>query len=233
MKILVGIATYKRPKKLIRLLKSLEKQTYKKFDTFVVFDNNDKESLEDLKEYSNLINPIISDKQLYVIGCWNRVHKIRGYAAHLTLCDDVELLPDCIEKAVDTLRSNYFNLDGVVGITQLYPGQSNVFFQPTGQVLVGEKFLQRFKDVDYQICCPNYVQWYQDEELLDFSSALQRFILAYDAQLIHHHPSFYPKEMDVTHTLVRGNNIQANDKRIYLLRKSKGLTWGRSWELVS
>ena len=39
--------------------------------------------------------------------------------------------------------------------------------------------------------------------------------------------------MDVTHTLVRGNNIQANDKRIYLLRKSKGLTWGRSWELVS
>ena len=231
MKVLIGIATYQRVGKLKRLLKSIQNQTYKDYDVLVVCDNKDEETYSALyKEFPVMFR--VMPEQSYVIGCWNAVHSFSGYDAHLTLCDDVELLPDCLEKVVKELQENFSDKDGVIGITQLYPGKDNVFFQPTGQVLIGNKFLERYKEVGYQVCCPNYRQWYQDEELLEYSMGLKKFRLAKEAKLIHHHPCFYPSEMDHTHTLVRNNSVQIGDKQIYQKRLSKKLIWGKSWELV-
>jgi glycosyltransferase involved in cell wall biosynthesis len=229
MKVLIGIATYQRINKLERLIQSLKKQTYQNFDVYVVCDNRDTESADYIISKYPSIMCTVMGVQSYVIGCWNFIHKVGGYDAHLTLCDDVELLPDCLEKAVNELRTNFPDGDGVIGITQLYPGQDNVKFQPTGQVLMGKKFINRFK---YDVCCPNYKQWYQDNELLEFSSKLGKFKLSGEAKLIHHHPCYYPSEMDHTHTLVRNNSVQVEDKKKYQMRLARKLVWGESWELI-
>lgn len=234
MKVLIGIATYQRVEKLKRLLKSIYNQTYQNFDILVVCDNNDFGTYKSLEKEFPKTSFLVLDGQHYVIGCWNKIHSFApaNYGAHLTLCDDVELLPDCLEKAVKELKENFSNTDGVVGITQLYPGRENVFFQPTGQVLIGKEFIERFKKVDYRVCCNNYKQWYQDNELLEYSTKLNKFKLSKKAKLIHYHPSFYPSEMDHTHTLVRNNSVQIGDKEIYQKRLAKKLVWGESWELI-
>jgi len=231
MKVLIGIATYKRIEKLKRLLNSLYKQTHQNFDILVVCDNNDKETRYVLQKFYPEVMFKIMDRQSYVIGCWNYAHTLEAYDAHLTLCDDVELLPDCLEKAIEELET-FPSLDGVIGITQIYPGKENVFFQPTGQVLIGWGFVNRFTEVNYQVCCPNYKQWYQDNELLEYATKLGKFKLSTEAKLIHHHPCFYPSEMDYTHTLVRNNSVQIGDKQIYQKRLARGLVWGESWELL-
>ena len=232
VKILIGIATYRRLQKLIRLLNSIEKQTYKDYQIVIVFDNNDKETWSYIKEkYPNIIC-ILNEKQEFVIGCWNKIHKeFLDFDAHLTLCDDVVLYENCIEEAVKELETKFPNKDGVIGITQQYPNHPNVFFQPTGQVLIGKKFLERYKNVNYQVCCPNYKQWYQDEELLLYTTFLNKFSLAKKAMLTHFHPGYYKEEMDETHNIIRGE-IQKKDKEIYNKRRENNLIWGQNWTLI-
>ena len=50
--ILIAIPTYKRIKKLQRLLRSLERQTYKDWEAVAIVDNNDMDTVVDLKYLS-------------------------------------------------------------------------------------------------------------------------------------------------------------------------------------
>jgi len=232
VKLAIGIATYKRPYKLLRLLQSLEKQTFKNFDIMIVFDNNDFGSQQILTQIPiPIFRLVVNSSQKFVIGCWNLFHKdmIGNYNAHLTLCDDVALYDDCLQRVVDCLYTNFSDTDGVVGITQVYP-RPNIKFQPTGQVLMGRKFVERFSSVDYQVCCPAYSQWQQDSELLKYTSQLGKFVLCEQARLTHYHPVYYRKELDDTHRIVRGA-VYRKDKEIYNGRNNRGLVWGNSWEL--
>jgi hypothetical protein len=230
MKILIGIATYKRPEKLKRLLRSIENQNYKNFDVAIAFDNGDIESISALGEWNIPLFLCVMPKQSYVIGCWNKLHQLKGYDAHLMLCDDVELFPDCLENAVKELEEKFPDLDGVIGITQECPGRLDYTYKPFGQTLMGRKFIDRYKEVNYQVCCPYYVHFSQDCEMWQFMSELGKTYHSDKARLYHYHPAFKPEEIDATHAIVRVPTIFQKDIETFKKRQAEGKLWGRSFE---
>jgi glycosyltransferase involved in cell wall biosynthesis len=232
MKVLIGIATYKRPEKLKRLLASIESQSYPDYKVVIMFDNNDTESMHEVaKYYGHMdIEWCVRKTSGYVIGCWNDIHKIKGYDAHLMLCDDVELHKNSLETAVHALKRA--GSDTVIGFSQECPGTPNYTFKPYGQTLMGKEFIESFKDVDYQVCCPDYFHWFQDQEMYEHMNSIGKFVYCEEAVLNHYHPCFVKSEMDSTHDIVRGNSISAIDRSTFEQRKSKGLRWGNSFKLL-
>lgn len=236
-KVYIGIATYKRPEKLDRLLKSISKLHYQDFEVILLYEESDSETVKYLYNLPIIPQPIHlrpSGNKEYVISNWNRFYKEFAPLADYTLAlvDDVGLFPDGLSEAVAKLVNTYPDNNGVVGLKQMYPNNANVSYHPAGQVLIGKPFLERYKDVNYQVCCPNYIQWYQDNELYNYANSLGKFTTTDDVALIHYHPAYTPGEkIDETHQIIRGDIIQ-NDRKIFNKRQIKGLTWGKSWELI-
>ena len=220
--IYIGIATHNRVEKLKRLLDSIEKQTYKDIQTVILYDKEDTATDFYLRESKNESNCGFHQKT-YVIEKWNSFHRDYEGDAHVTLVDDVELHTTCIERAYNELITTFPDRDGVIGINQVCPFKHDYKFQPTGQIMVGLPFLNRYPN--RQICCPKYVQWYQDTELLDYATKLGKFKLCKDSTLIHYHPAYVSNEMDSTHALTR-NEIYKKDTMIYNQRKMSGKVWG-------
>jgi glycosyltransferase involved in cell wall biosynthesis len=237
MRILIGIATYKRINKLQRLLDSINKQTYKDIEVAIVCDNNDLETytyLLNLQKTNILVYPLINDKQEYVIGCWNKIYAIfnNKYDAYLTLVDDVELFPNFVEEMVKCMNTNFPDLDGVVGSTQECPGHPEFTFKIFGQTMVGNTFLNRYREIDFKFCCIDYFHFFQDEEMYLFSTELNKFIHCKKAILNHYHPAFINEEKDETHFIVRDEIIR-NDTKTFNKRKEKKILWGLSWKLIN
>lgn len=238
MNILIVTPSYNRYGKLIRLCKSLEQSTYKDFFHHIYLDNNDNETMRRLQNsntlnYENWVE--VNRKQEFVIGSWNKAFREfhDKCDAFLWLVDDVEVYPNTIEEAVWTFKNSFADhTDGVVGLAQECPGAPNYTFKWFGQCLIGREFLERYKDVDYKLCCPDYKHFYQDEEMYIFANELGRFVEAPNAIVKHYHPAFVREEMDETHPLVRGA-VMKEDTAIYTERRSRNLVWGKSWELIN
>lgn len=230
MKLVIGIVTYKRIKKMERLLKSIKENTFQDYEIVVMVDNNDVETVNYFK--NTKIYKRLNKRHEYVIGNWNKFIREFHLKAEMLilLVDDVELFPDCIQNAVNCMNSNFPDLDGIVGISQCAPEHPRYTWMPYGQVLIGRNFIERYKPVNYQVCMPDYLHFYQDEELWKYATALNKFVLCKEAMLIHYHPGFYREEKDETHKLIRVPEIKGKDIKTYNLRKSKGLIWGQSWE---
>lgn len=247
LRVAVVIPTYERQSKLERCLKSLGTQTYKNFDTFVYCDANDKQTFDwlcsnkELKEVSKVRIISLASSRKYVIGNWNDFFTFQyglgelleaEYDAVLWSVDDVEWLPNSIEKAVECMITNFPDTDGVVGIKQECPGHPEYTFKWYGQCLIGRKFIERYKDVEYKVCCPDYNHFFQDEELWQYASSLGKFVNCEQAVLYHYHPGFIKSEMDDTHPIVRGS-LFVEDRQTYSKRKISGYVWGKSWELIN
>lgn len=230
-KIAVVIPTYKRTRKLNRCLESLEQQTYKDFNIFIYCDNNDIETYNYIRENWFVAGCIVNDKQEFVIGSWNKFFSQfhNKYDAVLWCVDDVELHPTCLEELVKSMKSNFPDLDGVVGVKQECPGHPEYTFKWYGQCLIGKKFIERYKEVDYAVCCPDYQHFYQDEEMWMYASSLGKFVNCETAVLNHYHPAFVPEEMDETHPIVRGKTKRIDDA-VYKMRREKNLIWGLTWQ---
>jgi hypothetical protein len=234
MKVLVGIATYQRPEKLKRLLRSLEIQSHTDFYTHVVFDNGDVASMSAVKECTLPLSMELLSGQNYVIGCWNSAHRLKGFDAHLMLCDDVELFPDCIEAAVKDMQNHFPDLSGVVGLTQFCPGREDYTYKPFGQTLMGRGFIDKFRKVNYKVCCPDFIHFFQDQCMWEYMSGLGRTFHSSTAKLNHYHPSFKAEELDSTHKIVRaGSGIFQKDAETYRRRQEEGMIWGRDFRLLS
>lgn len=235
LKVAVVIPTYKRAKKLERCLNSLVNQTYRNFTVFVYCDNKDSSTTEYFKrkKFNFKITWAINSKHEYVIGAWNkffsRYHE--KYDAVLWCVDDVELYPNCIEEAVYIMSEAFPDTDGVIGLMQECPGHPEYTFKWYGQCLLGKKFIQRYKEVDYKVCCPDYKHFYQDEEMYMYANSVDRFFRHPLAKMKHYHPGFVQEEMDETHPIVRGD-VKRQDDEIYRLRREKGLVWGQSFKLI-
>lgn len=247
MKVLISIPTYKRIKKLERCLKSLSEQTHNDFDVVVHCDANDEETYNWIKDGNHkkiisnkVVIPVLSKERIYVIGAWNKcareVATNRSFVGSYTfdalawIVDDVELYPDCIEKTVEAMKINFPDYDGVVGIQQECPGSSDYKYKPFGQVLIGRKFIERYKDVNYQVCCHFYNHLHQDEEMWIFATSLNKFALG-QGRLKHYHPGFIKTEMDETHPIVRGK-VMREDREMFRQRQERGLVWGQTFESI-
>lgn len=250
MRVAIIIPTYDRIPKLERCLKSLENQSYKNFEIIVYCDNNDKKTYEHLRSRSESygflsgkgcvkkFHTYLNEKQEFVIGSWNKFFNMamkefpNYFDAFLWCVDDVELYPNCLHEAVKCMESNYPDLDGVVGLKQECPGRPDYTFKYYGQCLIGKKFVERYKEVDYMVSNPSYKHFYQDEELWIYASSQGLFRECESAILKHYHPAFISSEIDETHPLVRGA-VKRHDDYIYKIRREKDLVWGKSWEITS
>ncbi len=235
MKIDIVVPTYNRPEKLKRCLDSIIKQSYKDWECLVVINGNDDETPKMLDK--------IKDSRIwyktrgwnsYVIGAWNyyfeKFFTKRNKDAIMWIVDDVELKENCLENAIITMKGAFPDTDGVVGLHQECPDHPEYTFKWYGQVLLGKKFIERYKDVNYKVCCEAYRHFYQDEEMHMFASSLGRFWNCEEAQLIHYHPSFIKTNIDEAHNKVRFD-IKKNDLKVYTERRKKGLVWGKTWEI--
>jgi glycosyltransferase involved in cell wall biosynthesis len=239
MHVSIVIPTFQRIKKLTRCLEAILQQTYTDFDINVFCDNGDTDTDKYIKEnystkYDNIKSKVMEGKNL-VIGCWNSF--LKEALANNTfkegfigLCDDTELYPDCLEKAVACHKENFPDTDGVVGISQECPGHPEYTWKPYGQTLMGRKFIERYPDG--QVCCVDYKFLYQDEEMHNFASSINKFVHCKEAILKHYHPAFCREEHDSTHEKSRGMNLGI-DRMTYTKRKAQGLVWGKSFELIN
>jgi glycosyltransferase involved in cell wall biosynthesis len=238
MKLLIGIATYRRIEKLKRCLDSIFSSTYTNYQVVVVSDNNDFETAEFLKnsDYPNLKVDVQPSRQ-FVIGAWNKVVKENVYHdfdGFIGLCDDVELLPSTLEMAFLSHATLFSDTDGVVGFNQKCPGRDDYTFKWYGQTLIGRKFIERYSKANYQICCPDYKHFYQDEEMFYYAHSLGKFAPCKEALLYHYHPSFLPNEKDETHDIVRLGicSPKKYDFDVYTQRRKLGYLWGSDFNLI-
>lgn len=238
MKIAVVIPTYKRIKKLERCLESLEYQNYHNFNVYIYSDNNDMTTYNHfsnnpslLRKFSCIKRISTNNRQEFVIGSWNKFfeHDSYKYDAVAWVVDDVELEPNYLRELAQTMESNFPDLDGVVGAKQVCPGRDDYTFKWFGQVLLGRKFIERYKEVDYKVCCPFYKHFFQDEEMWIYANSLGKFVNCESAVLKHYHPAFVPEELDETHNLIR-DEVKRHDQAVHEMRKNKNLVWGQTWQ---
>lgn len=238
MKLLIGIATYQRTKKLQRLLRSLYWTSYKDYRIEIVADNKDYNTRNEIQYLNADMVVKVQDSHKFVIGAWNRVVQENidkdDWDGFIGLCDDVELKIDTLQKAVDQFKEHFPDGDGVVGFKQECPGHPEYTFKWFGQTLMGRKFIERYKDVNYQICCPDYKHFYQDEEMYEYASSLNKFKICGNAVLLHYHPGFVSEEVDETHNIIRSGSVSPKNYDIALNKKRKeaGLLWGKDFKLL-
>lgn len=237
MKLYVVIPTYKRIKKLYRCIRSILESIGQNYRIAVMVDGNDYNTYKAVKNMGiSSVDSHLSFERLLAPGNWNKFFKLyqgKEWDGALWLCDDTEIYPDCLKKAVGCLIKNFPDTDGIVGINQTCPGHPEYKGMPYGQVLIGRKFVERFKEVDYQVCCVDYKWQFQDEELWEYAKSLNKFVFCKEAKMLHYHPSRMPEQMDETHKLSRLPSIRAWDQRTYKERKRRELIWGKNWEVIN
>lgn len=240
MTVAIVIPTYKRVEKLSRCIRSIYDSTYTDWRIIVVADNMDAPSVvyaHSLKD--SRIETLVQPEHKFVIGAWNRFteeyQEDKNWDAMLWCCDDVEFYRHAIQQAVAYHHKHFPDGDGVIGFKQVCHGHDNYNFKWFGQCLIGRKFIERYKDVDYKVCCPDYVHFYQDEEMWNYADSLGKFKNCPTAILNHYHPSFVKEEEDETHNIIRSSKLSPKSKDIstHELRLNRGLIWGKSWELIN
>lgn len=206
MNVHVVIPTYNRPDKLAACLASIEAQTHP-VTTWVVEDRH----------------------RQFAIGIWNELAPTVTDGAFVYICDDVELFPDCIEEAVRVMEAMYPDTDGVIGFNQAnIQGKEGTAQSAMG--MIGAKFLDRFPD--RMPFCPDYSRFHFDSELGFYARSVRRFHFATTARLNHWHPTHYRDKMDETHRVVRDPVEVQEDHRMWGVRRSRGLVWGKDSTLV-
>jgi hypothetical protein len=239
----IVIPTYKRVSKLKRCLDSIfnsgvDLTTIK---IFVYHDNNDIESLKECEEYYNSItnckeflNASILHKQFKAFGVWNYHTRMKilnnsNCKGIFYVCDDIEFQKNSIDNAINTLESNFKDLDGVVGLNQMNiaegPGKS-----VNAMGLIGRKFIDRYKGGT--IFCIDYKSFHADAEVGNYARSVNKFKYGIDAKILHYHPAHIKSEMDETHNIVRAPGIKEYDRETWNMRQERKLLWGKDFEVV-
>ena len=236
MHVCVVIPTFKRHAKLNRCIWSILNQTHQDLDIWVMADGDDKGTEDFIKDaftYTPKVHCIRNGFQGYVIGCWNWFTKEKFRDIKDTIAwivDDVELHPDCFEKAEKCMRENFMDRDGVVGIYQYCPGYDRYKGKPFGQVLIGRKFIERYPD--NQVCCPDYTHFYQDEEMYDYAMSINKFVYCEESKLKHYHPAYFEEQKDYVHKHIR-DDIIGKDRETRVARRNLHYNWGSDFNLVN
>lgn len=235
MNVAIVIPTYKRIKKLTRCINSIYKSTHSNWKITVVCDNNDLESAKFISDLEDpKIEAIVQPEHRFVIGAWNRfAYDYRNdfsWDAMMWCCDDVEFYQHALQQAVTCHEKNFPDNDGVVGFKQVCHGHNDYQFKWFGQSLLGRAWIERYADADYQICCPDYKHFYQDEEMWKYANSLGKFVNCPTAILQHYHPDKCKEEMDESHAIPR--QYKSQDQATYNVRTNLGLVWGQTWEKI-
>ena len=169
----------------------------------------------------------VKTKILKNTGGWlpevNKILKdITGYM--IMGADDMDFHPNAIKYAVNILKSNYPDGDGVVGFNQVT--LSN--FCKAGFVVMGRKFIDWFPDS--RVYCPDYKHYFADTELFEYASLIKKFTYCPEAKVNHYHFSI-TGNMDSTAMISKRS--YAFDSETYAKRQEKKFLWGRDFNRVN
>jgi len=223
----VVIPTFKRVGKLTRCLESLRRQNFRDFTVTVVADNECEQTKRAFKQ--GLIRPDsfeVNVRQEKAIRIWNR--NLREIADRPTvyICDDVELAPDCLEKAHEFIQT-LGHEDYLIGFNQQIVSEYPSCKAAMG--IIGPWFSLRFPA--RQVFCPDYDNMGVDAELVEYAESVGRLFYREDAKLTHYHPGIHPSEMDETHAITRENSTR--DKTTRRVRKERGYLWCKNFGLIN
>lgn len=238
MRLLIGVATYNRIEKLDRCLKSIFANKDVEFRIEVVADNNDTYTQAHMNYVWGGIDCKVQEGHNFVIGAWNRIVTENidkdDWDGFIGLCDDVELKPDALKIIINNHLRHFPDGDGVCGFKQECPGHPEYTFKWFGQTLMGRKFIERYKEAGYKICCPDYYHFCQDEEMFNYANSLNKFFCCEDAVLNHYHPGFVKEEVDETHHVIRSGKASPKDFDFLqqFKREQADLLWGRDFKLL-
>jgi hypothetical protein len=228
----IVIPTFHRLEKLSRFTKSYFRGDITDTKLYVYFDNNDVESCEEFKKRFPDVSTIVLNKQYRAFRIWNLHLKTMASDGLFYICDDTELYPDCLKKAMQYMKLKFRDGDGVIGINQrnIMLERGGRGFCQSGMGLIGKKFVERFPE--RRVFCPEYVSFKADNELGQFAEKNRKFWFAKDAALIHYHPRFFKSDgEDEAHLIVRDIQVEI-DRKIYAERQTKKLLWGKSFEIL-
>jgi len=208
----IVIATRNRLVKLLNTLKTIPLADW--ISVCVVCDD-DEETFQYLRQYRPDVEAILTDSHIGSVACRNMaISKIDTHVLYAT--DDLLFRPQCIDRAMGSMREWFPDYDGVIGIKQ-EPGG----YHPSGVALVGQPFLQRYPE--RQLFCPDY--WhFSAHEVMWHAEAVERFHLEEGATFWHLHPAKFKEEMDETHR--EGRIHKDRDMALIAERKNNNLIWG-------
>ena len=210
----VIIPTIGRPAALEKNVKSLLNNTHKDLTIFVVIDNDPK------------LLPLVTQWPVAIIYNSTRrdwpysINRGLQYAqgdAVLYAVDDLEFPPTMIDELVKAMDVHFPDGDGLIGMKQ----------KPTavqGAIgLMGRKFINHFPR--RHTFCPDFIHFSCDFEIGRYARVNNKFFYVESSTLLHHH------KRDKTNALVQKTKLR--DRGIMSQRRTKGLIWGTTFDLVT
>lgn len=226
MKILVIIPTPHecRFKLLQKVIKSLEKQTYKNFQINLVSDGNIKLYQMFSKIKCDKVKMILNDINIGWIGTMNKniSENIDDFDGFIYGADDIEFQPDCIENAVKNMKGHFPDMDGLVSIKQIL--SNDAYGCETAFGLIGNKFARRFPDKNP--FCIDYNHWYSDFEIGLAAKFLEKYYKDETAIVLHH-------RIMTDETRKKSKEKSKGDPKTFERRQKRGCIWGINFSLVN
>jgi len=213
MHVTVVIPTLDRWSLLQKTVETINASSYKDLSILVIVDGN-REILELARGLQSDV--LFNEKRMDWVWSSNRGLQHIKHGAVIYGSDDLEFEPQCIEIAVERLRAETPDTDGLVAIKQSVIGCSTAFG------LLGHRFIERFPN--RSVLCPDYVHYGSDSELGRFARSINRLHLCDEARVIHR------RLQDATYRAAKPLEVQ--DFHYIDERRKAGLLWGRDFELL-
>ena len=227
MQIDVVIPTHRRPEKLYRLLRSINKALYGGMDKLLKVHVYRSPGEETTTYSESWLRHRTYDPEFHAGEFWNAHLQMHDPDIMVWLCDDTTVHPDWAWAMTNTYLGKFPQLDGVMGFRQdNLHGKCETAKAAFG--CVGRKFINTFPERNP--FCPDYYSLYVDTEIEQTARWMGRFYHAPNVKVDHFHPAAGPEYEDATHHWVR--RFKTTDYRVHLKRKMLGVLWGLDFTLV-
>ena len=213
MHVTITIPTFDRWPLLQRTVETIHGSSYKDLSVLIIVDGN--QTLLPLAR-SLQAEVMFNEKRMDWVWSTNRGLQHIKHGAVIYGSDDLEFDPQCIEIAVEKLKAEAPDTDGLVAIKQNVIGCSTAFG------LLGHRFIERFPN--RSALCPDYVHYVSDSELGRFARSIGRLHPCDEARVIHH------RLQDATYRVAKPLEVQ--DFYYIDERRKAGLLWGRDFKLL-
>lgn len=212
--IAIPIVAFDRLQLLEEEIESIKRGIYQNFKIVVVVDGN-AELYEAIRKKIPFFNDsiLLNEKRKGWIASINRIFKEFDSAYYIYASDDLVFPPDCIEKAMATMKEKFPDGYGIVTLGRKHKA---IFG------LIGNKWVEQFPD--RQVFCPYYIHYGSDPEHTAFAHKIEKYAFPPDreSQVLHHRLN------DGTRRFSRKSRTK--DLALYQSRKARNRIWGINFD---
>ena len=226
MKLDVVIPTRNRPKQLHLLLQTLKAARTPTTTVWVFFDIP--AEANDFRVSNNWFDPWLNvrilQREFAPPTFWNDFLHLMTADAMVYLSDHCTVDVNCIKEIEHAFDKHFPHFDGVIGLHKSDLPASHV---QSAFGAIGRKYADRFRN--REVWCPDYKVFYCDTELGEYADSIGRFHYERKAMVTYYFPYTKANQDNTWHWSRRNKplDIQTNKER-----RTRGLLWGRDFELV-